>query len=94
MPTKSKVWPYALLIVIAKHNRIGNCILLNGRGNFSSSDVSSGILGMNTCVFLKSPLDIVALITCDLKSLHIKRVPLHNPSQGFRFLSNIIGQFF
>lgn len=60
-------------------------------GNFASYDVSNGIRRMNICVFLKSKLDIVALIICDRKSLHTKHVPLHKTLQGFRFCNNMIG---
>lgn len=34
------------------------------------------------------------LITWNLKSLYVNRVSLHEPSWGFKFLNNIMEQFF
>ena len=42
------VCPYALLTVITKLNRIGNCFCLNWKGNTSSSNGHKGIRGRKT----------------------------------------------
>lgn len=79
---------------MVKHNRIESWVLLKEMDNISSFDAISSIHKMNTCVFLKSPLDIVEQMTWILKLLHVNHVPLHKPSQRFKFLNNIIEWFF
>lgn len=78
---------------MAKRNRIGNCVLLNGIGNFSSCEDNKDIRGIKTCFPLKSPLVILALIMWVLKSRQIRPVPLHKLSEGFKLHSRIIGHF-
>ena len=47
-PTLEKVCPYALLTVIAKLSRIGNCFRLNWKENISSSDGHKVMRGRKT----------------------------------------------
>lgn len=48
-PTNGMACPCALLIIIAKNNRTGNCFLLNWKGCHSFSAGDKGILGIKTC---------------------------------------------
>ena len=48
-PTLGIVCPCALLTIIAKLSRIGNCFRLNWKGNISSSDGHKGIRGRKNC---------------------------------------------
>jgi len=56
------VCPYALLMVIAKLRRIGNCFLLSLKGSEISSDGDIGILGRNTILPACCPPTISASI--------------------------------
>ena len=60
-PSLLKVYPYALLIVIAKHNLTGNYNLENVIQSLSPS-VLNFILGNNITSFLYSPVEIFASI--------------------------------
>ena len=86
-PAIFNVWPWDLLIVMAKLNLTGNWSLLNLKVNFS---VTIGILGINTWSFLYLPSKIMASITCCRKFLTNNRVPLQSFG-GSRFLRSIIG---
>jgi hypothetical protein len=63
-PTFGNVCPCALLIVIVKLRRTGNCFLLNLKGRDRSSEGDKGILGMNTLHLAFVPLTIYASIIC------------------------------
>ena len=78
------VWPWDLLMVIAKAKRIWNWSLLNGIGD------SDGINWIrNTISPLNFPVKIVALRTFPVIILMTKRVPLHNLG-GFKLRRRII----
>jgi hypothetical protein len=63
-PTIGRVWPYALLIDIAKLRCTGNCFLLNLKGSDRSSDGEKRILGMKTMSPACVPLTISTSNIC------------------------------
>jgi hypothetical protein len=67
-----------LLIVIAKHNEIGNCLLSNLNGRPESEGTKS-ILGINTLSPIHLPAVTVAVIIFIPRSLTCNLVPLHKP---------------
>jgi hypothetical protein len=73
------VCPWALLMVIAKLNRIGNYFLLNLKGSDMSSEGDKGILGMKTLVPACCPPTISVSFALFWNALIINLVPLHNP---------------
>ena len=81
------VWPWDLLIVIAKHVRTGNCRRLNG---IIVSEGIRGIRGRKTCSPSYCPTAIVASITLARSCRTISLVPLQSLG-GSRFLRSIIG---
>ncbi|XBI84545.1 hypothetical protein VPH35_092836 [Triticum aestivum] len=87
------VCPCALLIVMAKLSLIGNCFLLNLKGNISSSDGQRGIRGRNTLLPACCPSTISASMAFLWKPRTTSLVPLHNPLAGSMFLNSITGQF-
>jgi hypothetical protein len=88
-PTVGNVWPYALLIVIAKLKRTGNCFLLNFKGSDKSLDGDNGILGMKSLSRACVPLTISSSNICLLTALTTKQVPLHKPQRGSRLWRRI-----
>lgn len=70
-PQISKVWPWALLIIMAEGRRIGNWSRLNSNGK---SDGIIGIQGMST----SSPSNMVASITLFIRLFTAGRVPLQS----------------
>ena len=61
-PTWSNVWPCALLIVIAKARRIGNCVRLNFIANCSSIGIRL-MRGISTMSPMLTPVAISASMT-------------------------------
>ena len=87
-PTLSKVCPCDLLMVIAKHNRTGNCSRRIVKGNISPVD-SNLILGMRAICPKKDPVKISHFKIVEEISSTRSRVPLQSPFLVSRFLSNI-----
>jgi hypothetical protein len=81
--------PYALLTVIAKLSRIGNCFRLNWKGNISSSDGHKGMRGRKTHFPTCCPNTIFASM---VEPRMISLLPLQSLFAGSMFLSNMIGQ--
>lgn len=92
-PTLGIVWPWALFILIAKHRRTENCFRINLKGYSSFSGGDSWILGIKTCFAVCCPVVISVCMTLLSKPLQINRVPLHNPLDGSRFWSIMMGAF-
>ena len=86
-PTTLRVWPWDLLIVIAKHTLTGNCRRLNWKGK---SDGMRGMRGMRTVSPRAQPVKMIASMKCLWRDLTWSLVPLQSLG-GCRFLSNIIG---
>jgi hypothetical protein len=91
-PTLGIVYPYALLMVIAKLSQIGNCFRLNWKGNISSSDGHKGIRGRKTRFLACCRNTISASMIFFWNPRMISLVPLQSPFVGSMFLSNMTGQ--
>ena len=91
-PTLFRVCPWALLIVIANANRIGNCRLVIVKG-YALLVLSMDIRGIKTSFPLCTPNEILQHSTLLDILVTVSRVPLNSPSFTFKFLNNIIGQF-
>lgn len=87
-PATLKVWPWDLLMVIAKDVFTGNCKRLNWNGR---SDGIRGIRGINTSSPVPHPVSIVHSIMKVFSDFTSKRVPLQSLG-GLRFLNKITGQ--
>ena len=86
--TRFNVCPWTLLIVKEKACASGNCLLRPFNGTFVVSSITRLILGIIILVsgsLAKHAHTNRLLIT----SRTIKQTPLHKPSAGLRFLSNI-----
>src|SRR5271163_4819185 len=97
MPTLPKDWPWLLLIVIAKHTRIGNCLRSNSTKLLSSLDLqemrgnrtipSAGAAGpaLVRSRYVQKRTWSEIDFTCSL-------VPLHSPLRGSKFRRSMTGQ--
>ena len=81
------LWPFALVIVIAKYNLIGYCLLysLNGK---SECDGDNSILEINTQSPMCVPLVMWTLNILVVLEIIFIVVPLHNPEIASKFLNN------
>ena len=75
IPATFRDCPWALLIVMAKANLMGNCRRLKLKGR---SLGMMGILGMKTFSPLPHPVRIVASIRFESRALIMSRVPLQS----------------
>lgn len=76
-PTWSKLWPWLLLMVIAKDRITGNCLLHRVKGK----EESEGVMlrrGIKTCILIWVPVMISAPMTCFSKRVIMSLVPLHS----------------
>ena len=90
-PDLWRVWPWDLLIVIAKATLTGNVRLLHSKGNSLSLGLRL-ILGIKTVLFLCSPPTILhsrRWFQCNFWK--INRVPLQRPILEFKFLIRMRG---
>ena len=90
-PTFSSVWPWFLLIVIAKANVTGNCLQRILKENFVSGGVTN-ILGIQTASpEISLPVIILPCITWGNNWVTISLVPLHKPSITSMLRRHMIG---
>ena len=87
-PTLESVWPWLLLIVIAKHKDIGICLLWNLKGNLES-DGTKSMLGIKILSPMFFPIITSAKITFLPKWLTCNLVPLQRPFAWSIFLKSI-----
>ncbi len=89
-PTRSKLWPWLFMIVIAKATRTGNWHrrIVNGRVML---DGVMKMWGMNTRSPMWVPVMISASRTCCPSYLIMSLVPLHKLADTFRLCNSMIG---
>lgn len=89
-PMCRRVWPCALLIVIAKVSLMGNCVPLRSTGSPLTGDVIE-ILHSMTFVDANVPVVILASSTRIPRRVMISRVLLQRPCAGSVLRSRITG---
>ena len=89
MRTWERVWPCALLEVMAKARRTGNCFLFIWKGKMLSEGIFA-ILGMNIYFPSRDPNAIVASMMWSCRRSMTYRVPLQWPFTGSRLRNSMV----